>query len=268
MSRQYEWRQRIERIAQRFLDNGATSQENAATTHALGLSSKFEVAMGRRLGRLGIFVKVEDHKYYLDASRLQELVRRPEARPEYGAASNWEERSILDFDGHALFEAMNARRISEGLSWPQVADEIWKLSSGLNNRRHDHPISPSTITSMSKRGNTSCQHALFFLRWLGRSPESFLADGRPKPGKGEQSLPRATSEERLRWDLRRLYEVVNARRQELKMTWPEVAAVIHCTPAQLIGLRTVRFAIGMNLTMKIVQWLERPAADFIYRAQW
>ena len=29
-----------------------------------------------------------------------------------------------------------------------------------------------------------------------------------------------------------------------------------------------RYAIGMGLAMRIVQWLDRPAADFIYAAGW
>jgi hypothetical protein len=44
---------------------------------------------------------------------------------------------------------------------------------------------------MAERRNTSCQHALFMLRWLGRTPESFLpgalpalaARGEPRVGK-------------------------------------------------------------------------------------
>jgi hypothetical protein len=35
----------------------------------------------------------------------------------------------------------------------------------------------------------------------------------------------------------------------------------------LTGIRTARFAIGMNLAMRIVQWLEQPAAAFIYAAK-
>jgi hypothetical protein len=29
-----------------------------------------------------------------------------------------------------------------------------------------------------------------------------------------------------------------------------------------------RFATGMDLAMRIVQWLSRPAADFVYLARW
>jgi hypothetical protein len=37
---------------------------------------------------------------------------------------------------------------------------------------------------------------------------------------------------------------------------------------QLTGLRSVRFAISMRLAMRITQWLERPASDFVYAARW
>ncbi|HEX7676784.1 MAG TPA: hypothetical protein VF713_01580 [Thermoanaerobaculia bacterium] len=69
-----------------------------------------------------------------------------------------------DFDGIALYEAMEAQRIQRGLSWRQVADQIWDQSSILNQRRHEHPISPATLTSIAVRGDCTCQHALFILR--------------------------------------------------------------------------------------------------------
>jgi len=263
------WRQRVEHVLQKFLEKGATSSEKALTTKQLDLSDRFEAVMRGRLGRSGIFVQLADNRYYLDESRLQELlVRQPQvSMDQRGEKTQKESKEIVDFDSIALFEAMNAKRISERLSWREVTDEIWKLSSDLNDRRHDHPISPSTITGISKRGDTSCQHALFFLRWLRRSPESFLSDSKANRGK-ETSLPKAGSNERLRWNLHKLYEAVNLRRQELQMTWPELARIMHCTPSQLTVLRTVRFAISMNLAMRLVQWLDRPASDFIYRAQW
>lgn len=81
---------------------------------------------------------------------------------------------IFDFDGVALFEALNATRSARQLSWSDVADEIWRMSVVLNRARIDHPIAPSTLINVDRRGNTSCQHALFMLRWLGRVPEDFL----------------------------------------------------------------------------------------------
>jgi hypothetical protein len=174
---------------------------------------------------------------------------------------------IADFDIAALFQAMDHQRSEQHLSWQQVADQIWQLSSVLNERRPaHHPISPSTITNMAKRDNTSCQHALFFLRWLGRTPESFLPGVVPLVQGGE--LPQAGADRRLRWNLTSTYAALDARRHEHGLTWPEVARQIGCSPNQLTGIRTARFAINMKLAMRITQWLQRPAADFVYPAEW
>jgi hypothetical protein len=64
--------QRIEAIARRFREKGATSPEKALTAQELGLPPQFEEAMKRRLGQTGVFVQVGG-KYYLDEGRLSEL---------------------------------------------------------------------------------------------------------------------------------------------------------------------------------------------------
>jgi hypothetical protein len=103
-----------------------------------------------------------------------------------------------EFDVSALFAALDAQREERGLSWSGVAREIWELSAELNARRRDHPISPATLTGMAERGGVSCQHALFMLRWLGRSPESFLRGATPFAA---GALPAAGPDQRLRWNL-------------------------------------------------------------------
>jgi hypothetical protein len=173
---------------------------------------------------------------------------------------------VLDFDTLGLFEELDAQRSERGLSWRGVADEIWELSSVLNARRRDHPISPSTLTNMGKRRAISCQHALFMLRWLDRSPESFLKDA--PPDLPATALPTAGADRRLRWNLKRLHAGLDLARREQQMTWPQVARVLRCTPNQLTGLRTARFATSMDIAMRIAQWLGRPAADFIDVTQW
>jgi hypothetical protein len=171
-----------------------------------------------------------------------------------------------DFDSVAMYEAMNAQRIERGLSWRQVADQMWEQSADLDPQRKGHPISPSTLTGIATRADTTCQHALFILRWLGRTPESFLmnapadADGTP--------LPAAGRNERLRWNLAALYDALNTRRQEQGLTWAELAAQIRCSHHQLTGIRTAKYAIGMRIALRIVQWLGRPAAAFIYPSRW
>jgi len=173
---------------------------------------------------------------------------------------------IHRFDGSALYSALDARRAELGLSWKQVADQLWQLSAELNDRRRDHPISPSTLTRMAAKPGTSCQHALFMLRWLDRTPESFLAglDG----GGRRFALPHAGPDRRLRWSLKLMWAAMDEERRREGLTWRQLADVLGCTPNQLTGLRTARFATGMDLAMRIVQWIGRPAADFVYPARW
>jgi hypothetical protein len=168
--------------------------------------------------------------------------------------------AIRPFDAGALYRALDEQRTALGLSWTAVADQIWRLSADLNDRRRDHPISPSTLTGMARNPRTSCQHALFMLRWLGRTPESFLTGGVERPAAGP--------DRRLRWALKLLYASMDEKRREDGLTWPALAALLGCTPSQLTNLRTAKFATGMDVAMRIVQWLGRPAAVFVYPAKW
>jgi hypothetical protein len=174
--------------------------------------------------------------------------------------------ALRPFDTAALYLALNDQRTRLGLSWQAVANQLWELSSELNDRRKDHPISPSTLTNMGKKPRTSCQHALFMLRWLGRTPESFLKGTTENDERF--ALPVAGRDRRLRWALKLLYASMDEKRRHDGLTWPALAAVLDCSPNQLTGLRTAKFATGMDLAMRIVQWLDRPAADFVYPATW
>jgi hypothetical protein len=171
------------------------------------------------------------------------------------------------FDALALYEALDAQRSARGMTWRHAADDIWNQSADLNRRRPAHPISPSTLTGIAKRGDTTCQHALFFLRWLGRTPESFIASPSYDPGVSAQ-LPSVGPDRTLRWNLAALYEALNAKRIEQALTWKELAPRLYASEHQLTGIRTARYAIGMKLAMRIVQWLEQPASAFIYPAEW
>jgi hypothetical protein len=168
------------------------------------------------------------------------------------------------FDHQAFFAAVDARRRDQQLSWPALAAAIWEQSRVLNKQRDDHPISPATIRKVAD--GTSCQHALFLLRWLDVPPETFIAV--PQPGSLGVPFPPADEAQRLRWNLRKLYSALNAARMARGATWQQAADRLHCTPSQLTGLHTAKFAIGMELAMRVTQALRRPAADFIYAAQW
>jgi len=160
---------------------------------------------------------------------------------------------------------MDAQRRERGLTWQGVASELWDQSAALNHRRHDHPISPSTLTGIAKRGGVSCQHALFILRWLGRSPESFLKGANVN---ARTALPAALNDRRLRWDLAALYGALDQSRTAVPITWAALAQELRCTPSQLTGIKRARFAMDMALAMRVTQWIGRPAADFIYAADW
>jgi hypothetical protein len=95
---------------------------------------------------------------------------------------------------------------------------MWEQSAELNRAPGtDYPISAATISGVGKRGNTSCQHALIMLRWLGRPPEDFIAE--PHPNTVGVLLPAADSAHRLRWDLVALERALNEARRERGATW-------------------------------------------------
>jgi hypothetical protein len=177
---------------------------------------------------------------------------------------------LREFDGLALYAALDEKRQNEGLSWPSVAAAVWELSATLHRAREargrpDHPLAAETIRKLGQRGNTTCQHALFYLRWLERSPESFLAGATPDAG---APLPPCGPDRRPRWDLKQLHTELAAARVDRDLTWAAAATELRCMPSQLTGLKTARFATGMRLAMRITQWLEQPAAHFIHAARW
>ncbi len=169
------------------------------------------------------------------------------------------------FDAQAFFTATDERRRQEALSWDILAHDVWNQSQVLNDKLGDHPISPSTIRHIGEGGG-SCQHALFLLRWLGCPPEMFVVQ--PRSGTTGVPLPVTDVVHRLRWNLAKLYAALNCARTERDETWRQVAERLHCTPSQLMDLRTIKFATGMRLAMRITQALRRPAADFIEPSIW
>ncbi len=171
------------------------------------------------------------------------------------------------FDTDALFEALEARRVERGLTWTGVAREFWELDAALNAARpNDHPFSAATITRMKARRRTSCQHALFMLRWLDRAPEHFLEGG--DPSADDIALPSVEPGKRLRWSLKRLHGFADTKRKAEGMSWKDAAATLGCTANQLTGLNSAKFATNIDLAMRIVQWVGRPSPDFMYLASW
>jgi hypothetical protein len=173
---------------------------------------------------------------------------------------------IRDFDGIALFDALDRQRQTLELSWAGVARSIWDQSSALNARRDDRPMASSTILNLGRRGDTTCQHGVLFVRWLDMAPEEFL-DGWTGDC-ASYALPNVDPARRLRWNLKALGTSLNEARHDAGITWADLAGEPRCAPNQIQNITRAKFAIAMSLAMRTVQWLDRPAADFIELARW
>jgi hypothetical protein len=66
-------------VVEKFRQKGAVSPDKAMKAEELGLPPRFEEAMKRRLGRLGVFVEVNG-KYYLSEERLKQVEELRSAR--------------------------------------------------------------------------------------------------------------------------------------------------------------------------------------------
>ena len=173
--------------------------------------------------------------------------------------------ALPTFDFDAFTAALDGRRRERGLSWFELADELWAQSADLNAELGDHALCGGAVSRLPTRGDTSCQYALFMLRWLDRAPEAFLTG--PVVEVGQVRLPDPGPDRRLRWELLELYAALNQQREARGLTWAALAAEIDCTPGRLTNLRTARQA-DLALVMRVTQWLGRPSADFIHPAQW
>jgi len=162
---------------------------------------------------------------------------------------------VEDFDLAALSRALDARRSELGLSWQELAIRVTDRPSRRSSRR----IAASTFKGMAQRGSVRDTVVLQALRWLGRSPESFVPglDGTP-----EHLLPDDDAG-RPALDTRAIYLAVNDRRAAQDLTWREVADALGAgfTPGMLTRLAGGT-GIGFPRVMRIFQWLERPVAEF------
>jgi hypothetical protein len=87
-------RRRIQELVAKFREKGATSAEKAMTAQELGLPPRFEQAMRRRLGAMGIFVDVGG-KYYLDEARLQQVQQQRRRGAGGGMGGAWGSRGNM-----------------------------------------------------------------------------------------------------------------------------------------------------------------------------
>lgn len=153
-----------------------------------------------------------------------------------------------DFDYRGLWQAIEAERQARGLSPTALLKDIAWLSAGVLNK-------------LEHGGGTTCQHVTGLLRWLGRSPESFMPGVSDKP---EYAIP-DVGHFAVRWSMPALWEAVDARRIELGMSWHQVGDELNWPTVK--AFKKIKYGIPMDLAMRVTRWLGQPAATFMYRAE-
>jgi hypothetical protein len=165
---------------------------------------------------------------------------------------------VFEFDMRALQKALDGERRVRGLTWDQLAAEIsepFKQTPSI-------PISVGTLRTMTAKRSVTSAVVLQVLRWLRRTPESFLAgrDERPAPS---EELPKSGPGQILRFDTAAIHAALDAKRRERGLTWKEVAGEIRgFTPGMLTNLAKGPL-IGFPRVMRLTRWLGRPASDFV-----
>lgn len=165
-----------------------------------------------------------------------------------------------DFDLVALHEALDEKRAARDLSWAAATRE-------LNASGAVHPIATSTLRSLGSKQLAEGDGVLQMLRWLGRSPESFVPGVEGADGPRYQ-LPKVSGDRILRWNTQKLHAALQARKEEEGLSWREVASQVGgFTPPMLTRLRQGG-RTHLPGVMRVVGWLERPAADFVRGSEW
>jgi uncharacterized protein YfiM (DUF2279 family) len=165
---------------------------------------------------------------------------------------------LADFDVAALHAALNAQRLARGLSWEGVVREMAGSTGRVAAARS---LSASTLSGLLTRRSVEGDGVLGMLRWLDRTPESFVP-GHPAPTTPETTLARTDPHLILRWDVPALHHALDMQRRERGMTWKQVADEIGgFTPGMLTGLATAQ-RTGFPQVMRLVAWLGRPAVSF------
>jgi ribosomal protein L24E len=163
-----------------------------------------------------------------------------------------------DFSLQDLYAALDAQRQARGLSWTQVAKEI----NGPPEQVRGHALSASTITGTRIRSVAEADGILQMLRWLQRSPESFLPHHQVSNGSAEK-LPAVSAHQVLRFNTKKIYAALDAQRSERKMTWVQIGKELGLSGSSLRHLEKGG-RTSFPSVMRILGWLGRPASEFTH----
>ncbi len=167
-----------------------------------------------------------------------------------------------EFDIEALSTALDQARVARGLTWTGAAREI-------KDQFRDMPakFSVSTLRGMRQRGAVEADGVLQMLLWLRRSPESFVS-GKNRTGAEGQSLPEVGTDRILRFDTAAIYAKLEIERDDRGLTWREVADEIGGLNASSLTGMSKGGRTSFPKIMRILGWLDRPAASFTRSSTW
>ena len=164
----------------------------------------------------------------------------------------------------ALCAALDEARSMRGLSWTELVAEInapFQFVPSI-------PISLSTIRGMGGKASVTSAVVLQVLRWLGRSPESFLAGRSAPAGASAEALPDVGEQQILRFDTQAIHAALDEARRARGFTWRQIAGELRGFKAGMLTNLATGPAIGFPRVMRITQWLGRPAAEFMRGYDW
>ena len=168
---------------------------------------------------------------------------------------------MRDFRLVDLYAAMDTQRQARGLTWQQAVIEINMVYGPVSSRG----IARSTVTGLRTKAVAEGDGVLAMLKWLNRTPESFLPD--IDPVLSGHNLPEVPSPFGLRFDTRKLHAAVNAQREARGLTWQQAAREIGVGGNTLTNMATGP-RTGFPHVMRITRWLARPVAEFTRVARW
>jgi hypothetical protein len=165
---------------------------------------------------------------------------------------------VYNFDMSAFHAALDAERSARQLSWAELTAEINEPFRGASSL----PISATTIKNMRTKRSVTSAVVLQALRWLGRTPESFLS-GRDLAPTASEAMPFAGTSRILRFDTRAMHAALNAERVKRGVTWRQVAEELPGFTESMLTNLAAGPLIGFPPVMAIPQWLGLPAASFV-----
>jgi hypothetical protein len=157
-----------------------------------------------------------------------------------------------------LYAALDAARRARRFTWTALVAEINKPFEGTPSI----PISVGTVRGIANKRSVNSGVILQILRWLGRTPESFLSGSGAAPLASE-TLPDPGPARILRFDTREMHSALDAKRLQRGMTWKQVAEELPGFTGSMLTNLAKGPLIGFPRVMTITQWLGRPAASFV-----